>query len=103
MKRLTAPGLLAGALAAGGHSFELLKSFQPAAAGLNIAAEEIAHQSIHRGVLAQRRLPRPLQQGFVDGEGEIGYSATLHGSRVARESAVLRAQPMGVGGSPPSP
>ena len=73
MQRLTAPGLPAGALAAGGNSFELLKSIQSATAGRHITAEDVADQSMHGGVFPKRRLPCPLLQGVVDGEAEVGH------------------------------
>jgi hypothetical protein len=49
----------------------LFQSFQPATTGLHIAAEEIAHQGVHRGVLPQCRFPSPLQQGIVNGKREV--------------------------------
>jgi hypothetical protein len=71
-------------LAAGGNSFELLKSFQSATAGRHLTAKDVAHQDIHGGVFPKRHLPCPLQQGIVDGEGEVGLRLKLHGSRRAR-------------------
>ena len=96
MQRLAAPGFPAGAIAAGGNRFELFQSFQPATTGLHKAAEEIAHQGVHRGVLPQRRFPSPLQQVVINGKREVGHELKVHGSRGAR--AALKALPGESGG-----
>ena len=103
MQRLTAPGFPAGAIADGGNRFELFQSFQPATTGIHIAAEEIAHQGVHRGVLPQRRFPSPLQQGIVNGKREVSLELMVPGSREAR--AALQALPaesgVALGAEPP--
>ena len=84
MQRIAAPGLIAGAAGAGGNLLKASESLQAPAFRIHIALEKVAHEGIHGGVLLQGSFTRLLQQGVVDGEGEVGRVIKLRGSRGAR-------------------
>ena len=75
MQRIAAPGLIAGAVGAGGNLLKASESLQKPAFRIHIALEKGAHESIHGGVLLQG----------VDGGGEAGRVIKLRGSCVPRD------------------
>jgi hypothetical protein len=58
-------------------------------AHLRASASTAFQQRVHRDVVPQRRLSGPLQQGVVDGKGEIGHPTKRHGIRGARQPTAI--------------
>ena len=71
MERLPAPRGLAGAAGAISNRIEGIKSLDPSGAGIDIAAEVITHQCVHRGFLPQGCFPRLPQKSVIEAEGEV--------------------------------